>query len=210
MLDDGTHATCYDCEVTILSRVSSSRVYFTQDQEELFIFENPAFPRDVVRKIDGQRHKNVKIVTGLFVAHKLEGVIRPPVRRSITLWCHGRGSERARAGMCIALDVMDDRQGRCHTSGLPLFGNGSCVRGGQSLSLNLFLSASFLSLFYLVCPSEPAIHVVLMWIEDTITSYNEHLVTAVSPQGRWMDTRQRCNPLVESLDWKLSSLDQRF
>ena len=60
-------------ERSILSGVSSNWVY-PRLSEELFIFENPAFPRDVVRKIDGQRHKNVKIVTGLFVAHKLEGV----------------------------------------------------------------------------------------------------------------------------------------
>ena len=178
-----------DVSPCILSGVSSIWVY-SRLSEELFIFENPAFPRDVVRKIDGQqRHKNVKIVTGLFVAHKLEGG-----RLSITLWCHKRASRRE----CVSQWMlwMTGKAAVTHP-GLPLFGNGSCVREGQSLSLNLSLSASFLflSLYF------PAIHVILMWIEDTITSHNEHLVTVVSAHRRWMELllQRSTYLLVESL-----------
>ena len=42
--------------------------------------------------------------------------------------------------------------------------------------------------FLLVCPTEPAVHVILMWIEDTITSHNEHLVTVVG--DGWMKLLQ--------------------
>ena len=41
-------------------------------------------------------------------------------------------------------------------------------------------SSLFSAVLYFGCPSEPAAHVILMWIEDTITSHNEHLVTVVS------------------------------